>query len=102
MVHKEKKLTQTRNVSFTETEIVNYSEKQSNDVRKAKMRFKEVTQDRKLNERRIYLKVEEALYAEIKETPENTEKVKAAKAKELPNFDDYGAFEEVKDEGQQC
>ena len=100
LIHKEKKLTQQRNVSFTETEIVNYNEEQSNDVRKAKIRFKEVTQDRKMNEKWIDLKAEEALYAEIKETPENTEKVRAAKAKELANFDDYGAFEEVKDEGQ--
>ena len=44
--------------------------------------------------------MEEVNYANIKENKENFEKVKKAKEKELSNFDDYKAFEEVQENGQ--
>ena len=60
--------------------------------------------ERPNNEKQISLtnqiETEDVSYAEIKETKENFEKVKKAKEKELSNFDDYKAFEEVQEDGQ--
>ena len=39
-------------------------------------------------------------YMEIKETPANSDKIREAKERELKNFDDYEAYEEVEDKGQ--
>ena len=74
------------------------------DVRKRKVRFQEVMDERKKNEEWIEMKskdqTEEVHYAEIKETAENASKVREAKDKELNNFDEYNAFEEVEYNGQ--
>ena len=82
-----------------------HREKEMKDMRKLKVRFKEVMDERRNNEKWIdinnKINIENVHYAEIKETNENSEKVKEAKAKELSNFDEYQAFEEVKEDGQQ-
>ena len=96
IIHKDKN---HKTVSFNEVEHVNYNE-QTVDVKKVKIRFKEIMEERKLNERWKNMKTEETFYAEVKETPENTTKVNEAKEKELKNFDDYKAFEEVEYVGQ--
>ena len=100
VTHKENNTFKAKTVSFNDTEEVNFVE-HSNSVTKNKIRFKEVMQERKMNEKWVKLKAEEAFYAEIKETPENTNRIREAKEKELKNFDDYGAFEEVKYDGQE-
>ena len=96
-----------KTVSFNEIEEINYNEEQSEDTKKestdtskVKIRFKEVMAERKLNERWLNMKDEEAFYSEIKETPENSLNVNKAKEKELKNFDDFRAFEEVEYVGQ--
>ena len=74
------------------------------EVKKLKVRFKEVMDERARNEEWIKVKhseeSEEINYGEIKETPENTEKIKEAKEKELSNFENYKAYEEVEYDGQ--
>ena len=73
-------------------------------IRQKKIRFKEVNQDRKKNEKWIehnnFIHEEEIKYAEIKENDDNFEKCQEAKKKELQNFDDYNVYDEVEDVGQ--
>ena len=73
------------------------------NVRKLKVRFKEVMDERPKNEEwmKSINAIENVHYAELKETEENSEKVREAKEKELENFDKYKAFEEVQDDGQE-
>ena len=73
------------------------------NVRKLKVRFKEVMDERPKNEEwmKSINAIENVHYAELKETEDNSEKVREAKEKELENFDKYKAFEEVQDDGQE-
>ena len=88
-----------------EVHIRTHHEQCSNKpIKKLKVRFKEVMDEREKNDEWMKMKHssshEEVNYSEIKETDENSEKVKEAKEKELSNFDDYEAFEEVEYDGQ--
>ena len=69
------------------------------------MRFKEVIDERRRNERWLKSieaeRLEDAMYSEIKETQENQDEVHEAKEKELKNFDDFDVYEEEKYEGQE-
>ena len=73
----------------------------NSSVRKLKVRFQEVADERNKNDQWLNMKSEEVNYAELKETPENADLVRAAKDKELANFDEYEAFEEVEYTGQE-
>ena len=88
-----------KTVTFDEKSYLIENEEKEEDVRKLQLRFKEVTEERDKNEkwRKDAAKNDNecVYYAEIKETPENTEEVQKAKLKELENFDKYDAFEEV-------
>ena len=74
-------------------------------IKKLKIRFKEVTDEHENNTKWIETKnainEEEIKYAEIQENDDNFEKCKIAKESELSNFDDYEAFIEVDDDGQE-
>ena len=63
-------------------------------IRQKKIRFKEVNQDRKKNEKWIehnnFIHEEEIKYAEIKESDENFERCQEAKNKELQKVEDVG------------
>ena len=73
------------------------------NLRKLKIRFKEITNDRPRNVQWVSMennvKEGEISYAEIKETIDNLEKCQKAKEKELSNFD--GVYKEVDDFGQE-
>ena len=70
------------------------------DIRKRKVRFQEIIDERSKNEMWIKSRraeeQEDAMYLEIKENEENQEKVHEAKEKELKNFDDFDVYEEIK------
>ena len=138
-MHKDQKSPETKKVSFAENEEINFNEhvqtnrcklcgkeidqnddlenhmshfhknKDKKDIKKLKVRFKEILDERTKNEKWMTTKntidrdpndVDHVLYGELKETSENSERVIAAKEKELANFDDYKAFKEVEEDGQ--
>ena len=63
------------------------------DVKKLKVRFKEIIEERENTENWVRgnnkVDMGDIYYTEIKETKENSERVQAAKATEFTNFDDY-------------
>ena len=66
-----------------------------------KIRFQEVVDERTKNDEWLDMNSDDINLTEIKETPENAEQVRIAKEKELSNFDEYDAFEEVEYIGQE-
>ena len=87
-------------VQFNENNELNDKEnEEGKDIKRLKVRFKEIIDERRRNDEWLHLKskskTEETMYAEIKETPENSEKVNEAKEKELKNFDDFKVYEEI-------
>ena len=83
-----------------------YKEKmEAKEIRKQKVRFKEIIDERSRNDEWLHSlgrsETEETMYAEIKETPENSSLVREAKKKELKNFEDFNVYEEVPYENQE-
>ena len=75
--------------------------REEKDLTKTKIRFKEVNQERALNDIwKANNNVEDIYYTEIKENQTNFEECQEAKDKELKNMDDFKVYEEVKDTGQ--
>ena len=103
--NKDETIIENKTVTFQEHEEVNFNENlETKAVKKMRVRFKEVMDERPRNETWINSKnqfPDIVQYAEIKETTANSEKVKEAKEKELTNFDDYKAYEEVEENGQE-
>ena len=60
-----------------------------------KVRFQEVVDERTRNDEWLDMNSDDINLTEIKETPENAEKVRIAKEKELSNFDEYDALKKL-------
>ena len=64
-------------------------------IQKLKVRFQEVVDERTRNDEWLDMNSDDINLTEIKETPENAEKVRIAKEKELSNFDEYDALKKL-------
>ena len=86
-------------VFFESENIPTTSESQKKEVRQKKLRFKEICDEMKRNEkwRDSLNNDDKILYNEIKESERNFNRCKEAKENELINFDKYQVYEEVEE-----